>query len=161
MGFRDFGWVTERTNTWDAIGVISYGLLFALIESLLVFLVTALLGFLLPRRWSIDKRIGFLSLLILITSLWAMLSQLLFLWNVGLPAWVIDSLRNSSHPFRILYAACLTVVTGTVLLPIYFFLQAKQGIPIMQNLIERLSLLTMFYLCFDVLGVIIIFVRNL
>jgi hypothetical protein len=161
MGFRDFGWVTERTNAWDAIGVISYGLLSAFIESLLVFLVTTLSGFLLPRRWSIDKRIGFLSLLILITSLWAMVSQLLFLGNVGLPAWAIDSLRNSGHPLRILYAACLAVVTGTVLLPVYFFLMAKKSVPIMQNLIERLSLLTTFYLCFDMLGVIIIFVRNL
>ena len=161
MGFRDFSWVTERTNAWDAIGAISYGLLFAFIESLLVFLVTTLSGFLLPRQWSIEKRISFLTLLILVTSLWAMVSQLLFLWNVGLPAWAIDALRNSGHPLRILYAACLAVVAGTVLLPVYFFLRAKKGVPIMQNIIERLSLLTTFYLCFDVLGVIIILIRNL
>src|SRR3972149_6026554 len=25
LSFMDFSWVAERTNTWDALGVISYG----------------------------------------------------------------------------------------------------------------------------------------
>jgi len=30
LAFRDFSWLTERTNLWDAIGVLSYGLIYAL-----------------------------------------------------------------------------------------------------------------------------------
>ena len=44
MAFRDISWVAERTNLWDAIGVLGYGLVFALVESILIFLVLALLG---------------------------------------------------------------------------------------------------------------------
>lgn len=33
--FRDVSWVAERINMWDAIGVASYGLVLAFIESLI------------------------------------------------------------------------------------------------------------------------------
>ena len=45
LAFRDFSWVTERTNSWDALGVVSYGLIFALIESVAVFLVALVARF--------------------------------------------------------------------------------------------------------------------
>ena len=161
LAFRDISWITERTNTWDAIGVVSYGMVFALVESVLIFLVLLLLGLITPWRWDPDRRIAFLAFLVLITSVWAMISQLLFLWNVSLPAQAIEFLRESDHPVRITYAVCLMVITPTVLLPAYSFLKTKKAVTVMQNLIERLSLLSMFYLVFDLLGVIIIVVRNI
>ena len=42
--FRDISWLTDRTNAWDAIGVASYGMIFAFTESVVIFLVAALLG---------------------------------------------------------------------------------------------------------------------
>ena len=161
MVFRDISWLTERTNAWDAIGVASYGMIFAFAESIVVFLVVVLLGLLTPKNWKDDQRIAFLALLILIASIWGMIGQLLFLWNVSLPAQAIQFLRNSDHPLRILYAACLIVVVPTVLLPTYYFLRSKKVVPFMQNLMERLSLLTLFYLAFDVLGLILVIIRNL
>ena len=159
--FRDISWLTERTNAWDAIGVASYGMIFAFTESALVFCIIALLGLLTPRQWETDRRIAFLGLLILITAIWGMIGQLLFLWNVFLPAQAIQFLRSSSHPLRIIYAACLMVVTPTVLLPIYAFIRSNKAVRVMQNLMERLSLLTMFYLFFDLLGLIIVITRNI
>jgi hypothetical protein len=161
LSFRDVSWLTERTNSWDAIGVISYGLVFALIESIVIFLVLILLGLITPWRWEIDRRISFLAFLLLIISMWAMISQLLFLWNVSLPESAIEYLRRSDHPLRITYAVCLLVITPTVLLPAYSFVRTRKAVTVMQDLIERLSLLSMFYLVFDLLGVIIIIVRNL
>ena len=160
LAFQDISWITERTNAWDAIGVVSYGMLFALVESTLIFLVLVLLGLITPWRWDSDRRVAFLAFLVLIVSLWGMISQLLFLWNVSLPASAIEYLRNSDHPVRITYAACLMVITPTVLLPAYSFLRTNKAVTVMQNLMERLSLLSMFYLVFDLLGVIIIVVRN-
>ena len=32
LAFRDLPWLTDRTNAWDAFGVMSYGLIFALVE---------------------------------------------------------------------------------------------------------------------------------
>jgi hypothetical protein len=161
LAFQDISWLAERTNIQDAIGVVSYGLVFALIESIVIFLVLALLGLVTPARWEADRRIAFLAFLILITSLWAMISQLLFVWNVSLPQPAVEFLRRSDHPLRIIYAVCLMVITPTVLLPAYSFLKTKKAVAVMQNLMERLSLLSMFYLVFDLLGVIIIIVRNL
>ena len=158
--FRDISWLTERTTAWDAIGVASYGMIFAFTESVVVFLVIALLGFLTPKHWETDRRIAFLGLLILITSIWGMIAQLLFLWNIFLPAKAIQFLRSSSHPLRIIYAACLVVVTPTVLLPVYAFIRSNGAIMFMQNLMERLALLTTFYLFFDLLGLIIVIIRN-
>ena len=161
LAFRDISWVTERTNAWDAIGVVSYGMVSALVESMLVFLIIVLVGFITPHQWEVDRRITFLAFLVLILSVWAMISQLLFLWNVSLPESAIEYLRNSDHPVRITYAVLLMVITPTVLLPAYSFLKTKKAVTVMQNLMERLSLLSIFYLVFDLLGVIIILVRNL
>ena len=161
LAFRDVSWLTERTNVQDAIGVVSYGLLFALIESILIFLVLVLIGLITPWRWEPERRITFLAFLVLITSMWAMIGQLLFLWNVSIPDAAIEFLRRSDHPVRITYAVCLMVVTPTVLLPAFSLLRTNKAVTVMQNLMERLSLLSMFYLVFDLLGVIIIVFRNL
>lgn len=66
LSFRDFSWVTERTNAWDAVGVVSYGLLFAFVESLIIFCIMALLGFLVSSKWDEPRRIALLSTLILL-----------------------------------------------------------------------------------------------
>lgn len=161
MAFRDISWLSERTNVWDAIGVVSYGLIIAFVESVLVFLVVALIGLVTPRSWTSNQRLAFLSLLYLITALWATISQLLFLWDVWLPDAVIRFLRDSEHPLRILYAVSLSLVTFTVLLPVYFFLRAKQAVPFMQTIMERLSDMTMFYMVFDLIGLIVVVFRNI
>ena len=161
FAFRDISWLTERTNLWDAIGVVSYGMIFAFVESVVIFLVLALLGLILPAQWYSDRRIAFLSLLILLTSVWGMISQLLLVWSVPLPIQAIQFLRSSNHPLRMLYAACLVVVAPTILLPVYLFIKSKKSIAFMQDLIERLSLLATFYLFFDFVGLIIVMIRNI
>lgn len=159
--FRDISWLVERTNAWDAIGAASYGMIFAFTESVLIFCIIALLGFFTPKQWETDRRIAFLALLILITSVWGMIGQLLFLWNIFPPPQAIQFLRGSSHPLRIIYTVCLIVVTPTVLLPVYAFIRSNKAVMFMQNLMERLSLLTMFYLFFDLLALMIVIVRNI
>lgn len=161
LAFRDISWVTERTNTWDAIGVASYGLLFALLESFLVFFVVALLGFATPKQWNVDKRIAFMSLLFLIIALWGMIGQALFLWNVNLPIPTIHFLVRSGHPLRWLYGGSLVTVILTVILPTYAFLRSNKVFFFMQDLIERLSVLTMLYLFLDLAGLIIVIIRNI
>jgi hypothetical protein len=161
FAFRDISWLTERTNLWDAIGVVSYGMIFAFVESVVIFLVLTLLGLILPAQWYSDRRIAFLSLLILLTSVWGMISQLLLVWSVPLPIQAIQFLRSSNHPLRMLYAACLAVVTPTILIPVYLFMKSKKSIAFMQDLMERLSLLATFYLFFDFVGLIIVVLRNI
>ncbi len=161
LAFRDISWLTERTNLWDAIGVVSYGLLFAFVESVMIFLVLVLIGIVIPLHWSSDRRVAFLGLLILLVSIWGIISQLLFLWNVFLPSGAIQFLRSSSHALRILYAASLAVVIPTILLPVYLFVRSKRSVAVMRDLMERFSLLTMLYLFFDAVGFVIVIIRNI
>ena len=159
--FRDVSWVAERTNLWDAIGVASYGLVFAFIESVLFFIAITLLGLVIPRTWQEDRRIALLSVLALMTTLWAIEGQAYFLWGSYVPEHVLRYIAYSEHPLRLLYAAALAIVVPTIIIPIYLVMKSDRFLNLVQGLTERLSLLTMFYLFFDLLGLIVIIVRNI
>lgn len=159
--FRDIQWMTERTNFWDALGVASYAMAFAFLESLLLFLILTLLGFLVPTQWTRETRIALLTVLFLILSVWAMLSQLYFLAAVQTPGWFIFLMARTGHPVRILYALALILVTPTLALPAWFALRSEKFLKSVNSLIERLSLLSGLYLFFDVVGLIIVIIRNL
>ena len=161
LAFRDFSWVTERTNSWDAIGVVSYGLIFALVESLAVFLVAVLLGFLISKKWDEERRVTLMGLLVVITSLWAMGGYLYFMFQVSIPGETIAFFVSLAHPLRFLYAISLALVSPTVALPTYFILRSEKFFKSVQELFERLSLLTLFYLFFDFVGLIVIIFRNI
>lgn len=161
LAFRDLSWVTERTNAWDAVGVMAYGLLFALIESTVIFLVATGLGFLVSAQWDKDRRVVLLAVLVLIASMWAIAGQLFFLLNVPLPGQLIQFLVHSGHPLRVLYVLVLTVVTPTVLIPALLVLRSRVFFQFFQGVIDRVSVLTMFYLFFDIVGLVIVLVRNL
>ena len=160
LAFRDFSWVTERTNSWDAIGVVSYGLIFAFIESIVVFLVALLLGFLVSKKWNENRRLILVSVLVFITSLWAMVSYLYFMLNVSVPSKTIVMIAGLAHPLRFLYAICLGFAGLTVLLPTYFILRSDKFLGFIKGIFERLSTLTIFYLLFDFIGLIIVVIRN-
>ena len=161
MALRDVSWVAERTNAWDAIGVVSYALVFALAESVLIFLVFLLVGLLMPRQWNSQQQLGFLGLLILLVSIWGMIGQLLFLWDLSLPEGAVQYLRHSEHPLRILYAGVLAVVAPTILIPVFLFLRSNKVVVFMQDLVERFSTMATFYLFFDLAGLVVLIVRNL
>jgi hypothetical protein len=72
LAFRDISWVAERTNFGDAIGVVSYGMVFAFLESLLIFVL----------------------------SLWAMTSQLYGLQAWNNPNTITTLAAGSTHPPR-------------------------------------------------------------
>ena len=159
--FRDLSWVAERTNVWDAIGVASYGLVFTFIESVMFFAVISLLGLTVPTKWQEDRRVALLSVLALLTTLWAVEGQAYFIWGSYLPEHVLRYVASSEHPLRLLYATALAMVVPTIILPVYLILKSDRFLNLVQGLIERLSLLTMFYLFFDLLGLIVIIVRNM
>jgi len=160
LSIQDISWVTERTNSWDAFGVISYGLFFALIESLLVFIVATMVVLVFPRSWKSNKRIGFVMVLILILSIWAIIGQLFFFWNINLPGWAVALLIRLGHPLRYLYLLALSLVLPSVILPVYYFLKSERALANLEEISDRLSLLVSFYLFLDVIGIIIIAIRN-
>lgn len=159
--FRDLSWTTERTNAWDALGLASYGLMFAFIESVAFFLIFTLLGFLVSTAWDRERRIALLTVLILILSLWAMISQLYFLANFQVPGSFIDAMAQTAHPLRNLYISLLALIIPTLMLPAWLALRSDKTLRFINALIERLSLLSAFYLFFDVVGLVIVIIRNI
>jgi hypothetical protein len=161
LAFRDFSWVAERTNAWDAVGVASYGMIFAFIESLVVSLVAVLFGFLISTKWKEDRRIALLSYLVIIVALWEIVSQLYYLQGFSIPGSIYLFLIHSGHPVRYLYAAALVLALLTIGPPVYLLLRSDKALRLARESIDRLSLLTSFYLFLDLAGLVIVIVRNL
>ena len=161
LAFRDFDWVTARTNSWDAAGVVSYGLLFALFESVVVFAVLASIGLLASAKWDEKRRIALLSSLVVILSLWSMFNQAYFINEWGVPAWLAGLVVATGRPLVALYVLAFGLVFITVALPAFFILRSEKFYKGIQEGIERLSLLMLLYFFFDAAALINIIVRNL
>jgi hypothetical protein len=158
---NDFAWVADRTDVWDAIGVGAYGLLYAFIESVIVFLMVVLVGFLLPKSWQEGKKIALLSVLYLVTALWAIAGQLYFLLEMQPSLGLVQFLIESGHPLRIMYGSALPIIGLTVALPTLWVITSERSVQVVQAVTERFSLLTIFYLFFDLVALVIVIVRNL
>ncbi len=161
LAFRDVSWLRERTNAWDAIGVVAYGMVFAFVESVLFFIVTAALGFLVSRSWSIEKRVALMGVLSLITALWAMINQLYFLFVIHIPAPLLQLLTYSKRPVLIMYAIAIAFVFPSAAVPTYFILQFQKSMRAVQDLMERTSTLTMLYLFLAFIGLVVVIIRNI
>ena len=158
--FQDISWVTERTNSWDAIGVGSYGLLIAFFESVFVFVIALLLGFLVPRNWDKNKRVAVLGWLALITAVWAILDQLYFLTNFQFPSSLLQVMLKSGHPLWILNGLVLGGAILTTLLPVIRLMKSEKFGTNINAFMERITTLSALYLFLDFCGLIVVIIRN-
>jgi len=161
LAFRDFDWVTARTNSWDAVGVVSYGLLFALFESVMIFFAVTLVGLFVSAKWEEKRRIALLSLLVIIWSIWSMFNQAYFLNEWGTPDWLTNLVIATGRPLVALYALAFGLSLVTVSLPIFMTLRSEKFLNGIQEGIERLSLLMLLYLVFDAAAIVNIIIRNI
>ena len=161
LGLRDFDWVTARTNSWDAVGVVSYGLLFALFESVMIFFAVALVGLFVSAKWEEKRRIALLSLLVIIWSIWSMFNQAYFLNEWGTPDWLTNLVIATGRPLVALYALAFGLSLVTVSLPVFMTLRSEKFLNGIQEGIERLSLLMLLYLVFDAAAIVNIIIRNI
>ena len=161
LAFRDMSWLIERTNVWDAVGNVSYALLFAFVESLLVFGLFVLVGLVTPKHWEVNRRVAFLTLLLFVAVIWAMTAQLLYLWNIWLPPSLVQFIASTGRPLVMLYLLSLVLVVPTASLPVLVFLRSKRALPAILDIIDRLSTLSVLYLFFDAVGLVVVIIRNL
>lgn len=160
LAFRDFDWISARTNSWDAIGVVAYGLIAAILESLIIFSVVTVLGFLVSTKWEEKRRITFMSAMIIVLSLWSIFNQSYFLNTWHLPAWLINLSTQTGRPLVTLYALAILITTASFIIPAYLILRSNKAMEILQEGIERLSLLMTLYLVFDSAALILVLIRN-
>jgi hypothetical protein len=159
--FRDFSWISERTNTWDAFGVGSYGLVIAFIESVGVTFIAAILGLLISPKWSKNRRLALLGYLVFSTVCWAVLGQLYYLLDVNVPPSLGPLIRGSSHPLWIIAGFTLIVIVISVVFPSLLILMKTNVADLVYRTIASFTTLTALYLFLDFLGLIVILIRNI
>ena len=161
--FKDFSMLIGRTSLWGAVGVMSYGLLFALIESVFVFLVAAVLGFLVSTRWDEPQRVALLGTLAMLATFWIMLSQVWMMWDYQSPGQSALFILQSQHPLRWLFVWTGILLAGVVvslLAPALLILRSRGFFNFIQAVLDRTGFLTGFYLFLDALAFIVVLVRN-
>jgi hypothetical protein len=126
----------------DFIASIAYHLTFTIFETLLAFAILLAMGFLIPRRWTPEPFLTLSSVLIVELSIMAIVFQQLVLQYASL---------------RWMAVSCLIILAASLfIIPKIPKLQQITSI-----LAERLTILTFLYVFFDVIGVIIVILRNL
>lgn len=161
LAFRDISWVAARTNFQDAIGVLSYGMVFAFLESLVFFVIIFFLGFLISPRWTSQYRVVTMGLSAIVLSIWAIIGQLYFLQGWSLPDGFIGFLVRSGHPARYFYPILSFLILITFLIPVWVVLKSQKGYSIARDIADRLSLLGALYLVVDVLALGVVLIRNI
>ena len=161
LGFQDFDWVTTRTNSWDAVGVMSYGLFFTFFESLIIFVITALLGFLVSRKWDEKKRIALMGTLVIVLSLWSILNQTYFIREMQPSDRLVGFYIGTGRPLVALYITALLFAGLSVALPTYAILTSNKVEKSILEGFDRLSTLTWLYLFLDLMAISIIIIRNI
>ncbi len=160
MAFRDFGWVSERTTVWDGLGLISYAMVFAFFETLGVFLIVILIGFFLPRTWEMDKRLALLGTSFLVVALWTILGQIFSWARYPVPAWAASFMVSTHHILRILWGGVFGLTFISAVIPIFLVVKREKLNAKIVDVFDRISLLSALYVFFDVIGIVIIAIRN-
>lgn len=158
--FRDYSWIAERTNSWDAIGVGSYGLLIAFVESIFVFFIASALRFVLPVCWVEDQWVTLIGILLIYCEVWTILGQLYYLMDLSLPIKLLNFLTSQAHPLWFLYGGMLVAVGLPLMLTIHFQIRNPKFRSGLYLFFDRVALLTSLYLFLDFLGLVIVLLRN-
>jgi hypothetical protein len=135
-----------RHSLWELAGIISYRLVFAAFEALLLLFVLILLSIILPGRWLRDQFAARGSVIAIVTSLWILVFHLgSGTWR-GWPLW----------PY--LAAAGYLLSLGVVYTLTVRHRRVEQAVI---SLVERLTIFSYVYLPLSVLGLFVVIIRNL
>jgi hypothetical protein len=136
-----------RLSIWELAGAISYPLVVALLESFLLWMWLVLISYLFPRKWMANKFVALSSVLVWLLTAWAVLVQFIFdriiQWG---PGQLIPGLLLVTFSF------------GLVTWLIHRFERMEGWI---KRLTEGLAVLTYLYILFDLMGLIVVILRNI
>jgi len=158
---QDYSWLVERSNAWGAVGVGAYGLVTALVESILVFFVLILIGFVLPKAWSEAKRLAVLAVTVWVVSLFAIANQLYFLLGKPFPMSVLQILAASEHPLWFLYGSAIGFAFSVILTLYIAILKSNKVVEWVSAAADRVSTLMALYLFIDFISLVIVIIRNI
>jgi len=127
----------------------------------LVFLFVLIISFLIPRSWEVERKFALIATLYLIFSIWAILDQVYFMAGGNQPSALIGYLSGKNHPLRWLYGILLIPISLSVFLPavttLFNYDKIKRPVA---KLIEGISTLSLLYIMLDMIGIVVVVVRN-
>lgn len=139
-------WVL-RLTIWDLMGMFAYTQMFALFETLLVLTALLLMAAILPGRIFRDRFVSVGTILIVISSLWAI-------------AYHRSGIDPSELGARELAAAGLAYVASVVLAWAVVNRFDRLRIAI-RTVVDRVSVLALLYAGIGVAGLLVVLIRNL
>ena len=143
------GWLFHLSS-WDVIGIFAYTQTVALLDSVMVLLVLILLGAILPARLFRDKFVAQGSMVVFLTSGWAIAARYTEIFPFTIFAW----LSKRFFLGAVLYLASIGV--PYVLIRRYRHLEEA-----INSFTERLTVLLYVYVPIAFLSVIIVILRNI
>ena len=158
MIFRDLEFVSERTEMWDAVGYAGYALMLALVESMLVALIIWGLSFVLPKKWTTSRTFTVIASLYLILAGASIADMAFHAFNeVRISKQYLYGLATYPTLTYALIAGAIVVASVIVVILIHKSEKFEKAV---SEIYERFTLLSYFYLVMDVIGIIIVIVRN-
>ena len=136
-----------RVSTWDFVGVVSYILAFALLESFLLFLVMLLLAFVLPARIFRSKFVALSTVVVILATGWFIYLQ----YNRQL-------ISDRQVKLLAVWAISLLLTMGVLFLLVH---RSRRLETTIHALAQRLAILAVLYVFVDLVAVAIVVVRNL
>jgi hypothetical protein len=132
-----------RVSLWDLAGMIGLTLLFALVESVLVTAGVVLLAALIPGKWFTERTVAFSAVFIWLVSILSIVAHLReplvrSVWGLVIGAAFLAAIAGAAWALN-RYPKFAAALTG---------------------IIEKLAVLTVFYLILDAIGLIVVIVRN-
>jgi hypothetical protein len=161
MVSRDVPWAIERFNQWDAVGLVSYALMFALIESIFVSIFFLIINAFIPNRFGLKQRLSILSVMVLMIWVWGVLGQLYFLVTSRVNKIFSILLSHSSRPLLMIYIILIPLVGFSTFLPLLYLVKKPQLAARIADILDRISTLSILYLLLDVVGIFIVLYRNI
>lgn len=165
MILNDVGWIEVRLELFDTIGYAAYVLLFSLAESLLIFIFVLALSLPGSLVWPREKLHALSGGLYLNAALAGFITQVYLFYkeiHPNLDKQILKSLPFSDRldQILILLAAGL-VVFVPVLVQAYYVPRSEKFTTWMNDMLEKIVILSSVYLGLDVLAILLIIARNL
>ena len=136
-----------RLNTWDLIGMIAYSQVFALIESIIVFLALLLLGIILPTRLVGDKFVALASMMVLMSSICAVRAH------------YTQEIFGAEQIKQLAFWFAIYLISIGALFVLVHRCQSFERL--IRSLASRLVVLIFVYVSVGLVSVVVVFLRNI
>ena len=150
-----------RYQPLEIIGIFSYVMSFALLESLIVISVLILLAFLLPRKWFLDYFTSQGFALVSLTVIWFIMAHFWIWRRMGASSGddtagiQLDSFITQISVFLWLVTFILALIGFSIAIH-----RSSRLEGILENVMDRLTVPSTLFIVIDLLGIFIILMRN-